>query len=62
MDDNLVTVTIKLIVRNHDQENALNSELRHSEILNNWPVFAWDCNDSTDEEIEWFKEQYDADD
>lgn len=61
-DNYPVTITVKFIVRNYEEENALNKELRHSEILNNWPVFTWDAEDSTEEEVEWFEREYNGDD
>ena len=53
---------VKFMCRDDAEVNALDHELRHSQVLNDWPVVVWAVNDSTPAEEEWFKEYEGEDD
>lgn len=53
----LHSTTVIFVTPAEDSE-SLNQELESSGILNNWPVYIWSTEKSTENEQDWYEKEY----
>ena len=55
----LKAVSIIVIARDESEAQAIVRDFEQSQVLNEWPVFAFDKRDATVDEREWLTNEYD---